>query len=128
MTILNPSLQKACFPEKRKIARVAPIYKVDDVNEIGNYRPISVLPCFSKLLERRMYNRFFKYLITNVILYKKQFGFRKGQFTEHTIIQLIVQINNSSEKNHFTLGILTDLLKAFDTVDHSILRKQHKMV
>ena len=93
MAIFKLSLQKGCFPEELKIARVTPIYKADDVNEIGNYRPISVLPCFSKILERIMYNRLFKYLTTNEILYKKQFGFQKGHSTEHAIILLINQIN-----------------------------------
>ena len=74
-----------------------------------------------------MYNRFFKYLTTNEILYKKQLGFQKGHSTEHAIIQLIDQIINSFEKNHFTLGIFIDLSKAFDTVDHSILIKKLKL-
>ena len=94
MAIFNLSLQKSCFPEELKISRVTPIYKANDVNEIGNYRPISVLPCFSKILGRIIYNRLFKYLTTNEILYKKQFGFQKGHSTEHAIIQLIDQINN----------------------------------
>ena len=97
--ILNLSFQKGCFPKEPKIARVTPIYKADDVNEIGNYRPISVLPCFSNILQRIMYNQLFKYLTTNEILYKKQFGFQKGHSTEHAIIQLIDQISNSFEKN-----------------------------
>ena len=71
MTIFNLSLQKGCFLEKLKTARVIPIYKADDVEQIGNYRPISLLPCFSKILERIIYNRLFKYLTTNEILYKK---------------------------------------------------------
>ena len=86
---------------------------------------MSVLPCFSKILER-MYNRLFKYLKTNEILYKKQSGFQEGHSTEHAIIQLIDQINNCFEKNHFTLGISIDLKKAFDTVDHALLIKKIK--
>ena len=61
MAIFKLSLQKGCFPEELKIARVTPIYKADDVNEIGNYRLISVLLCFSKILERTMCNRLLKY-------------------------------------------------------------------
>ena len=121
MAIFNLSLQKG-FLEELEIAQVTSIFKADDVNKLGNYRPISVLLCFSKLLERIMYNRLFKYLIPNEILYKKQFGFQEGHSTKHAIIQLTDQIN-SFKKIIFTFGILIDLLKAFDTVDHSILIK-----
>ena len=78
-----------------------------------------MLPCFSKILERITYNRLFKYLKINEILYKKN-------STEHAIRQLIDQINNCFEKNHFTLGIFIDLKKPFDTVDHAILIKKIK--
>ena len=123
MFIFNLSLQKGSFPDELKIAKVTPVFKADDVNELGNYRPISSVLCFSKILERIMYNRLFKYLKTNEILYKKQFGFQEEHSTEHAIIQLIDQINNCFEKNHITLGIFIDLKKAFDTVDHAILIK-----
>ena len=111
MFIFNLSLQKSLFPDELKIAKVTPVFKADDVNELGDYRPISVLPCFSKIPERIMYNRLFKYLKTNQILYKRQFGLQEGHSTEHAIIQLIDQINNCFEKNHFTLGIFIDLKK-----------------
>ena len=85
-----------------------------------NYQAISVLPCFSKMLERIMHNRLYKCLTENNLLYCKQFGFQKGHSPEHAILQLVEQINQSFEKNEFTLGVFVDLSKAFGTVDHGI--------
>ena len=69
------SIVKGIFPCDLKIVKVTSIYKVHNSSNISNYRPISVLPCFSKMLERVMYNRFQKYLKDQNILYDKQFGF-----------------------------------------------------
>ena len=66
---------------------------------MGNYRPISVLSCFSEILERIIYNRLFKFLAANEILYIKQFSFEEGYSTEHAINQLTDQIESSFEKN-----------------------------
>ena len=122
--IFNLSLQQGIFPENLKIAKVSPVYKKDEEFLPTNYRPISVLPCFSKLLERIMYNRLFKRLSENSTLYKKQFGFQTSHSTEHAILLLVNQLCQSFDESKFTLGIFIDLSKAFDTVDHKILTKK----
>ena len=118
------SLEKEIFPDDLKIARVTPVFKGGDSSKLGNYRPTSVLPCFSKLLERIMYNYFYKYLLENKILYPKQFGFQVRNSTDHAIIQLVDQIFQTFENNLYTLGRFIKLSKVFDTVDHTILPKK----
>ena len=69
--IFEISLEKVIFPDDLKIARNTSVFKVGGWSKLGNYRPILVLPCFSKILERIMYNRVYKYLLENKILYPK---------------------------------------------------------
>ena len=122
--VFDLSLQTGIFPDPLKIAKVTSVFKTGDLKEISNYRPISVLPCFSKILERIMYNGLYSYLVKEKKLYSKQFGFQKGHSTEHAIAQLADQIHESSENDNYTLGVVIDLSKAFDTIDHAILLKK----
>ena len=122
--VFDLSLKNGVFPDKLKIARVTPIYKSGEEELVNNYRPISVLSCFSKILERIMYNRLYSFLVDNNIFYMKQFGFQKQHSTEHAILQLTNQILESFNLDKFTIGVFIDLSKAFDTVDHNILLKK----
>ena len=109
------------FLDPMKIVNVTPAFKTGDLKEISNYRPISLLPCFSKILDRITYNCFYSYLVNKKMLYEKQFGFQKGHSTEHAIAQLLDQIYQSFENDNYTL---INLSKAFDTTDHAILFKK----
>ena len=76
--LFNLSIIKGIYPDDLKIARVTPVFKGGDDKELGNFRPISLLPCFSKIPERIMYNRLYNHLVKNKILYSKQFGFQNS--------------------------------------------------
>ena len=119
--IFNLSFTSGIFPDAMKIAKIIPIFKNDDPTEIKNYRPISLLPILSKVLEKLAYNRLYKFLTDNNLLNPNQFGFRKGYSTEYAIIQSCDKIINTLAKKEHIIGIFLDLSKAFDNIDHKIL-------
>ena len=103
-----------------KIECVTPTFKSGDACLVTNYRPISVLPSFSKILERIMYNRVYHFL-TEKEWSKKQFCFQSLDSTGHAILQLSNQISNYFNEKQFTLQVFIDFSKAFNMVEHKIL-------
>lgn len=121
MHIFNCSLSTGIVPSKLKIAKVIPIYKADDKHSFGNYRPISVLPSISKILEKIIYNRIYKFVSDFNILSPRQFGFRPKRSTYMAINNLYSRITEHLDNKLYTVGIFLDLSKAFDTINHNIL-------
>ena len=119
--ILSLSLHSGIIPLDLKMAKVIPIFKTGVTDDFGNYRPISILPCISKLLEKLVYIRVSKHLNDINILYEHQYGFSKKHSTEHALLHLTNIISSAMDKRKFAIGIFLDLSKAFDTVNHSIL-------
>jgi len=119
--VFNLSLSQGAFPDELKLAKVTPIYKADDSTILSNYRPVSVLRLFSKILEKLMLNRLSMFFEKYNILYPLQFRFRSRYSTSLAMIYLNDIINNSLSKGDSVIGILIDLSKAFDTVNHQIL-------
>jgi hypothetical protein len=123
-TVFNKSINIGQFPDALKIGKIIPIHKCEDNKLLNNYRPISVLPIFSKVLERLMYNRLLAFLNKNNILAKNQYGFREKHSTSMALLQLVDDISKELDNKNNTIGIFIDLSKAFDTIDHSLLLKK----
>ena len=109
---MNLSITKGVFPDELKVARVIPLFKSGDVTSFSNYRPVSVLPLFSKILERLMYSRLLSFINKYKLLYDYQFGFRKDHSPNLALIYLVDKISNALEDGDFVLGIFLDFSKA----------------
>ena len=120
LNIFNLSLEKRIFPDELKIAKVTPIYKTGEENGLGNYRPISVLPCFFKILKRIMYKRLCNRITSRYI--RNNLTFNRAVQQNRTFNCLLIKLILALKKKFFsTLGVFIDFSKVFDSVGHHIL-------
>lgn len=119
--LINDSFKSGSFPNCLKVARVTPIYKNADKQNVTNYRPISVLPTCSKIFERAMFNRLVKFLADNKRIHVNQFGFITNSSTLAACTQLLNFIETKIDQRCIVGCMFIDIKKAFDCVQHSIL-------
>ena len=124
--IINQILSSGIFPGKLKTAKVIPIYKKNDKTLLKNYRPISILPVVSKIIEHAMHNQMMDYLTSNKLFSSQQYGFRPNRSTELAALELMDRSIDSMNQNFSPVNIYANLSKAFDCLDHAIVLSKLK--
>ena len=119
--IINKSFISGIFPDNLKLSRVIPIFKSGEKDDMNNYRPISLLPNFSKIFEKIIYRRMLNYIERNNILNSCQYGFRKNLSTSHALLDQFQYLYDSLDDGNFVFSVFLDFRKAFDSLDHNIL-------
>jgi retron-type reverse transcriptase len=107
-----------------KYSIVTPIFKKGNNSDPANYRPISVLTSFAKVLETALYVRLTEHITLNKMLTDQQYGFRKGYSTDEAMFNLTHVVLNALNDKSMVGSIFFDLEKAFDSVNHSLLIKK----
>lgn len=119
--LLNSSLTNAEIPDSWKHSLVFPIHKSGDPSDPSNFRPISIVPVFAKIVERAVHQQLYSYLSQNHLLSPTQHGFRRGHSTETALISITDQILSANDRGDLSLLCLLDLSKCFDVIDHQKL-------
>ena len=119
--LINLSLSSGTFPKSWKNARICPIYKGGKNSEPCNYRPISILPILSKIVERAVFDQMYPHLNSNNMLHENQSGFRPCFSTSSALLNVTEDWLNAIDKGCYVGIVMLDLKKAFDTVNHNIL-------
>ena len=119
--IFNFSIMSRGFPDNLKMAKVTPAFKGGDRDDLGNYRPISVLPTVAIIFEKLVYDQMYAYFLNNDLLGDRQFGFRSLHSTALALSKVTNTWLLNLDSGRMSPVVLLDIQKAFDTVDHQIL-------
>jgi hypothetical protein len=117
--IFNRAIQENVYPELWKDSNVMPLFKKGDKNIVSNYRPISLISCVGKVMERVIFKYLYNYLHVNNLIYNKQSGFLPGHSAVYQLIDIYNQICSAFDERKSTCIIFCDISKAFDRVWHS---------
>ena len=126
LKIINISLLNGQNPESFKLAKIKPIHKGGPKSDPSNYRPISVIPVLSNIIEKHISKHWFAFLHKYDILHKSQSGFRKKHSCNTALISLLDEWLKNIAKGEITGAIFFDLRTAFDVADHEILLRKLK--
>ena len=125
--ICNKSITEGVFPKNMKIAKLIPLYKAGDRANPDNYRPISLLPVMSKILESVVHEQLQNFMTSNTHYCKTQFGFRKKSSTINACQRFMSDVLHAVDSDSYVLSVFIDLRKAFDTLSRPVLvNKLHK--
>ena len=122
--IVNKGYETNSFPNSMKNAAIKPIHKKGNIDEISNYRPISILPTLSKVFEKAAANQVAPHLESNKLLHKNQHAYRKHHSTITCLVEVLTYVYSLIDKKKPTAIISLDLSKAFDSIDHKLLLKK----
>ena len=119
--LYNACFKFGVFSSNLKIPKIIPVFKSGDKTHVTNYKPISILSCFSKIFEKAVYNRTINFLNDHSVLSPTQYGFRSNFSTEHAVLDIVNTCYDNIERKMYSGLVLLDLAKPFDTVNHHIL-------
>ncbi len=125
--LINLSIKESTIPNCWKLAKVNPFFKSGSAQDVNNYRPISILPTLSKLIEKHVHDSFMAYLNHYNLLSKSQSGFRKNHSCETALVSMLDKWIKALNEGKFVGVIMIDFRKAFDLVDFDILIRKLKI-